>query len=747
MTVDTTYRRVDKGESADTSNTDVDIVKSADTNNKGVDIVNSADITNKMVLLQYSGTHFPNVMGNLRSFKKDGSLCDVYISVGDKRIPVHKCILAAGSDYFKSLFCGPLKQDLSEVNLSTVTDDYESVVSIIDFLYTGNINVDEENLGTILKLASFLLIGMVREMCIRYMESSLDLDSYLQYYLLAAEFMVPELEQTLLETIASRFHDCLILRDSSLNVSPSELKLLMDSCKIFEYCSDVDVMSFMIDWVAEGNTKEHEVVACQVLELAKQKKDRPEYAIDLKQQFCTLKEKLQIKLEPSNECQQFVTKINDIIREVLTTAKNLGLNERMESQKPFDREVRGSDAENVLIAFVPNKRLIFFVEGNVPSQSQYVIRNGEALFDICLYITRKKTWYQLTEGLREKAYDHLTEGLRENAFKKMSNREAYDTCVGMDSCLMGSSISFISQDDCLLFIYDLRNFTWKEIGYHELVAESEGVLFYLEDQYFVCSDDQVYIFLHSWSTETNQDTFHCYTLSSDDSWRHLVSMANMEDEENTNFYGNKFSVAISKTSNEMIIVYGIEKLNIFIIGIDTETPQTTMRSFEVDNIRIKGLSPYSILEDGEYFAIVEEARNTENQRTFQCVCRYNRQTNELITDSDTEVKFDRFYQMSYIREHLSNPPCEYLLDTNDNRHIWTFEGNARDGSSLKSVSFEGEDGLAVQKHTPPPFSCVSGMVAGDIKRECLTNLEPITNYLHEDVEGDIPSEGEYSPSD
>ena len=274
-----------------------------------------------MVLLQYSGTYFPNVMGNLSNFKNDGSLCDVDISVGDKRISVHKCILAAGSDYFKSLFCGPMKQDLSEVNLSTVTDDYESVVSIIDFLYTGNINVDEENLGTILKLASFLLIGMLREMCIRYMESSLDLDNYLQYYLLAAEFMVPELEQTLSETIASRFHDCLIVRDSSLNVSPSELNILMDSCKIFEYCSDVDVMSFMIDWVAEGNTKEHEVVGCQVLELMKENKDQPKYAAELKQQFNTLKEKLQLKPEPSIVCQQFVTKTIDVIREALTTAE------------------------------------------------------------------------------------------------------------------------------------------------------------------------------------------------------------------------------------------------------------------------------------------------------------------------------------------------------------------------------------------------------------------------------------------
>ena len=681
-----------------------------------------------MVLLQYSGTHFPNVMGNLNSLKKDGSLCDVDIFVGDKKIPVHKCILAAGSDYFKSLFCGPMRQDLSEVNLSTVTDDYESVVSIIDSLYTGNINVDEENLGTILKLASFLLIGMLREMCIRYMESSLDLDNYLQYYLLAAEFMVPELEQTLSETIASRFHDCLIVRDSSLNVSPSELKILMGSCKIFEYCSDVDVMSFMIDWVAEGNTKEHEEVGCQVLELAKENKDQPKYAAELKQRFCTLKEKLQLKREPSNVCQQFVTKISDIIREVLTTAEKLDLNERMQNRDPLDHEVRGSDTENVLIAFVPNKRFTFFIDGNVPSRSQYANQNGEVLFDICIYIPRKKTWY------------HLTEGLCEKAFKKMSNRETYDICD--NSYLTGSTICFVSPDDHLLFMYDLKTFTRKEVGYGWPVAESGGYYEIGEDdQYFVCSDDNLYLFLRNVFHEIND----CYILSTDNSWRHLFSIPNTEDEDMPDFYGSKFSVAFSNTSNEMIIVYKISKLHIIIVGMDTETPETTMRSFEVDNVSIKGFNPFYILEDGEYFAIVEESRNTENQHAFQCLCRYKKETNELITDSDTEVKDNTFYRKSYL--HRRRPPCVYFMLTIDNRHIWMFEGNGRDGSSLKSVSFEGQDALGVHLHTPPPFSCVSGMVAGDIKRECLANLKPITKYMHEDVKGYIPSEGEYSPSD
>ena len=402
----------------------------------------------------------------------------------------------------------------------------------------------------------------------------------------------------------------------------------------------------------------------------------------------------------------------------------------MVNQNPLDHEVRGFDTEKVLIAFAPNKRLIYFIEGNEPSRSQYAIRNGTALFDICIYIPRKKTWY------------HLTEGLREKAFKSISDRETYYMRNGVPSYLMGSTICFVSPGRHELFMYDLKTFTWKVVGYGGPLAESEkyfkiGESGYLEmgefDQYFVCSDDQLYLFLVHEANNLNKGSYDCYVLSTSNSWRHFFSIPNTEDEEIPDFNDSKFSVAFSKTSSEMIIVYKIDKLHVYIVGLDTERPKTTMRSFEVDNIRIKGFNPFYMLEDGDYLAIVEELPNTEVQHAFHCVCRYKRQTNELITDRDTEIKDSRFYRKNHI--HRRNQPCQYLLDTSDNKNIWMFEGNWRDGSSLKSLSFEGEDGLAVHSHTPPPFSCVSGMVAGDIKRDCLANLKPITKYLHEDVKG------------
>ena len=686
--------------------------------------------------LQYSRTHFPNIMGTLNSLKKDGCLCDIDIIVGDNRIPAHKCILAAGSDYFKSLFCGPLKQDLSEVNLSTVTDDFESVVSVIDFLYTGDINVDDENLEIILKLSSFLLISMLRGMCISYMETSLDLDNCIQFYLLAAEFMIPELEQNLSKTVSSRFHDFLIFRDSSLKVIPNQLKFLMESCKIFEYCSYVDIISFIIDWVAAGKTEEHEQMGCQVLDFVEGNVVRPHSELSLEQQCSAVKEKIQFKLEYNSECVQFIMKLNSIINECLAVAEiesSLLTNELTSAPESIDQEMSVSDTEPALIAFAPNRRLIFFIEGNVSSRSQYAIRNGQALFDICVYIPRKKMWY------------HVTEGYREKAFKKMSNRDTYNIADGVVSCLMGDRICFASPDEALLYIYDLNSFTWKEIDYEDLVEDLDNDEFNVpDDTYFVYSGEKLYLFLRnrvSRDDKNDQINYECHFLSSEDTWNYMFVTPMLEDEY-SEMHGSQFSVAISETSNEMMLLYKIDTFHVFIVDLETiETSETTVRHLQTD-YNIKGSKPLHILEDGEHFAIVEESRNADNENVFRCACRYKLKTKELITDIDSEVKVDGFYPKKHFL--FSPSPCDHVHTANDKRHhLWLSEGNDNDGSSLKSVSFEDK----VCSHTPPPFSCVSGMVAGEIKRECLASLQPITKYLHEEVRGYIPSEGEYSPSD
>ena len=62
---------------------------------------------------------------------------------GTKKLPVHKCILAAGNDYFRTLFASELKKD----NI-LVVDNFPMAEKLISSLYGSNITVDLTKINT-----------------------------------------------------------------------------------------------------------------------------------------------------------------------------------------------------------------------------------------------------------------------------------------------------------------------------------------------------------------------------------------------------------------------------------------------------------------------------------------------------------------------------------------------------------------------------------------------------------------------
>ena len=74
----------------------------------------------------------------------DGILCDVTLAVSNIRILAHRVVLAACSPYFNAMFTA----DLLESKESVITlkgVDGLALQSLINFMYTTDINITEEN--------------------------------------------------------------------------------------------------------------------------------------------------------------------------------------------------------------------------------------------------------------------------------------------------------------------------------------------------------------------------------------------------------------------------------------------------------------------------------------------------------------------------------------------------------------------------------------------------------------------------
>ena len=221
-----------------------------------------------MVLLGSQEDICPCLMGRMNSHRKDKTLYDFCIKVGDNQVTAHKSVLAAASDYFTSLFVGPLKtaDDTAKVDFSSIALDVESVEAVVDFLYTGVIDIHEENLEAILKLAGFLLINQLEQLCIEYMEQCSDLSSFMMYYLLSVDYMVTEAEEIMIRTVKPRFHDWFIHQDSTRALPSYHLQKLFEDYDIFEHCTVIDRLTFLVDWVLGGKTEEHEELLLKIFE-------------------------------------------------------------------------------------------------------------------------------------------------------------------------------------------------------------------------------------------------------------------------------------------------------------------------------------------------------------------------------------------------------------------------------------------------------------------------------------------------
>ena len=220
--------------------------------------------------------YIEDVIEELRDQRKDGTMCDANVTVGETKIQAHKCVLVACSNFFKSVYNGTSKKEDIAVDLSEVTKNIKIVDAVVDFMYSGLIDIDYENIETVLKLSSYLVITPLRDLCVEFITTNLtmifDLDTCLKYYLISVDFMIPKLEKIFHQTIRPRFHDCIIFKPSSLKISPKHLHLLLKVCNIFEHCSNVDIISFLIEWIKDGETAAHEQVGCEVLDYVSTKK-------------------------------------------------------------------------------------------------------------------------------------------------------------------------------------------------------------------------------------------------------------------------------------------------------------------------------------------------------------------------------------------------------------------------------------------------------------------------------------------
>ncbi|XP_078584999.1 uncharacterized protein LOC144867096 [Branchiostoma floridae x Branchiostoma japonicum] len=105
--------------------------------------------------------HSASLLRRLHELRRRDILCDVTVNVEGKNFRCHKAILAVCSGYFRSLFAANNKNasiSLPGVNANIVED-------ILDYMYTGELQLETQHMTAYLDVARYLEIPAIVELC------------------------------------------------------------------------------------------------------------------------------------------------------------------------------------------------------------------------------------------------------------------------------------------------------------------------------------------------------------------------------------------------------------------------------------------------------------------------------------------------------------------------------------------------------------------------------------------------------
>ena len=429
-----------------------------------------------MVVVSSKESYCHGIMQAMNRLRLGGRLCDISLVVKDKTIDAHRCILVAGSDYFKSRFIGPFKADtMQQVDLSE-TGDVAAVELMLNFLYTGEVTIDSTNVEPILKVSSFFMISELRDLCTDFVEKNLALNTCLKYFLLSVDHMIPEIGKKLEQTIKSRFHDYLIFDNQSLKITPDQLLYLIQNCQIFENCSNADILLFVHQWVESGDSHKHELLGCDILEFVCSRGRKVQVVDeDTDTKSSESLERLKTAIDRDVHKSAFHDKLKRIIAKSSTKSRSETKALRpltSRSSKLLIASQVQPETEDVLITISPKQTLRELVEKEEFPMIFTNIQDDEPVFDLCVYVPRTRSWHYLQEALLEDAFVEL--------------------------CVEDADLSYcISQDKlCCMFPNEevinmllLNEFTWTTVDYQH--REQNNTVFEMSDDYCLCTENGI----------------------------------------------------------------------------------------------------------------------------------------------------------------------------------------------------------------------------------------------------------------
>ncbi|XP_045204928.1 kelch-like protein 26 isoform X3 [Mercenaria mercenaria] len=167
------------------------------------------------------------VLHQMYKFYEEGQYCDFSIKVEGKLYKVHRLVLASSSDYFRAMLSHDMVETREEcTDLKGMT--IKGVEPLIEYAYTGKLELTLDNIHHVISGATFLQISAAIDLCVNFLKENMTFENADELLKIGDMFNVPSLRE---------YYRAYLLKNF-LKFVESDTFLNIDADSLADYLSD-----------------------------------------------------------------------------------------------------------------------------------------------------------------------------------------------------------------------------------------------------------------------------------------------------------------------------------------------------------------------------------------------------------------------------------------------------------------------------------------------------------------------------
>ncbi|CAF1979589.1 unnamed protein product [Rotaria magnacalcarata] len=234
------------------------------------DVLLFENATSARTSLNTVSKYAKNILAQLSLMRDKVELCDFRIDINNKHFFCHKFLLIATSDYFKGMFNGHLNESQSDhVELKGFESSSIGVESMIEFCYSGSLQITFDNIDQLLHAATHLQIKHAIDLCSQFLIESCSITNCIDIYKIADFYS--------LSNVFDKVH---------LFISKNFLSLMFQAREQFEQLTYEQIYQELSCDTLEMNTyNEYDLFTMACAWLEADLTEREKYTVELFQQI------------------------------------------------------------------------------------------------------------------------------------------------------------------------------------------------------------------------------------------------------------------------------------------------------------------------------------------------------------------------------------------------------------------------------------------------------------------------------